>query len=369
MDTNFLEKIVNGVYYVDVWGFDHSDYALIVEYVQRKKIHKIVFLMPCEYNFNPFFADKQSFEIFVGFLKYYNVELKCIVGSNTSEEFGYRYELKDKEQLVPWETWFAHQVISHALTHNINPYGIGVTPHKHFTSLNGRAHKHRVMFLDYMYHMDLFKNGYVSYHNFENRIIDDYEFKWWTPVPMKFDKTYEARTDGLVDILTPPKQFKDSVFSVICESTTQVQFITEKTYVPIYHRRPFLIYGHPHANAYMKSLGFEIFDELIDYSFDSIEDDELRCQAFMIQVKKLTDIDRQELKNLLKYKIHHNWNHMLSIVENRKTKKRMIKHLQANTNHFHLENQLHFLNISDTDEYRLKMNFLKENYENIINRI
>lgn len=369
MAHNDYERIVNGVYYVDVWGFDHQDYTNIVEYVKKRKIYKIVFLMPCEYNFPPFFQDKQSFDIFLGFCSYYSVQITCLVGCNTSQEYGSRYHLNEfEDNLITWDTWFAHQVVQHSLNHNIDPYGIGINPQKHFVSMNGRAHPHRQMFLDYMFKEDLFEHGYVSFHNFEQVPFDSYQFKWWLPVPMKFDEEFENRSDGLKDLLRPPQQFKDSVFSVICESTNDIQFITEKTYVPIYHRRPFIIYGAPRANAYVKSLGFELFEEVIDYSFDSIEDDEIRCEVYMQQVKKIVSYDIQELKETFKNKIHHNWLNMLSIVENKKTIKRISKLLPKNTNHININNHLEFLNISSTEMYKHKINFLREHYENIINR-
>jgi hypothetical protein len=370
MEEYDLERrVIQGVYYVDVWGYDHRDFEDVVNLVKNKKIHKIVLLMPSEYYFQPYFACKQSFDILLGFCKFYNVKLECLIGNNTSTEFGYVHDLLDfQDNFVSWETWFAHQVISHAVNNNLNPYVVNANPKKHFVSMNGRAHRHRQMFLDYMCKEQLFDYGYVSFHNFENKPYDDYDFQWWSPEPLKFDAEHTVRPDGLIDIIRPPQQFKDSVFSVICESTTKVQFITEKTYVPIYHRRPFVIYGHPLANAYMKSLGFEIFDEIIDYSFDEIRDDELRCDMYMQQVKNLTTYDTKYLRDAVQDKVHHNWMHMLSIVENKKIKKRIKKLLPHKSNHFHIRNHLELLNISDNENYQRKFNFLKEHYENINDR-
>lgn len=362
-------RIIDGVYFCDVWGFDHRDYLILVDAVKNKKIYKIILLMPSEYNFQPWFQDQQSFDIFLGFCKYYNVELTCLVGNNISNEFGYRHDLNMfSENLVPWETWFAHQVICHALNHDLDPYGINANPTKYFVSLNGRAHPHRQMFLDYMYREQLFESGYVSFYNFENRPFDSYKFKWWSPESMKFDEEFTKPENGIADLLRPPQHFKNSVFSVICESATDVQFITEKTYVPIYHRRPFVIYGHPLANAYMKSLGFEIFDDIIDYSFDEIDDDEIRCDMFMQQIKKLTTYNIQYLRDAVQSKVHHNWLNMLSIVENKKTRKRINKLLPKNSNHFHIHNHLEYLNIASTEGYQNKFKFLREHYENINNR-
>jgi Txe/YoeB family toxin of Txe-Axe toxin-antitoxin module len=368
-DYSLERRIVQGVYYVDVWGYDHRDFVDVIHLIKHRKIYKLVLLMPSEYYFQPYFNNKQSFEIFLGFCNYHNVRVECLIGNNISTNFGYKHDLIEfTDNLTTWETWFAFQVVNHAIQHRLDPYEINPNPSKHFVSMNGRGHPHRLMFLDYMNKEKLFDYGYVSFHNFENKPYDSYTFKWWSPEILKFDEEHEPGPDGMIDILRPPQQFKDSVFSVICESTTEVQFITEKTYIPIYHRRPFVIYGHPLANAYMKSLGFEIFDDLIDYSFDEIDDDELRCDMFMQQIKKLTSYDTKYLRDAVQSKVHHNWLNMLSIVENKKTKKRVKRLLPSHSNHFHIINHLEHLNISYSDQYQHKINFLKEHYENTINR-
>jgi hypothetical protein len=75
---------------------------------------------------------------------------------------------------------------------------------------------------------------------------------------------------------SPPMM--DSECYVVFENT--YAFHTEKFMKPIYAQIPFIIYARPHqshktgepnllnANKRIKKLGYEIFDEVFDYSFE-----------------------------------------------------------------------------------------------------
>jgi hypothetical protein len=43
-------------------------------------------------------------------------------------------------------------------------------------------------------------------------------------------------------------------------------FISEKTWKPVIGMRPFMVYGQPHLRAYLKLQGFDIFEDIFDYS-------------------------------------------------------------------------------------------------------
>lgn len=369
MERTYLDRVHNKIYYLNIWAFCHEDYKFLVDAVERGDIHTVRLLGAEEYNFNPIYYDAETFRVFKGFCKAHNVNLEIISGPNLSDRFGYRYNLiSQRDNFVSWETFFAFQTVERSIAENNLPLGHNTVINKHFVSLNGRAHYHRCLFLDHMYKEDLFKHGYISFHNFENWDYH-YEFKHWTPELLKFDSRFESSPDGMVDHMRPPLEFKDALFSVICESTVDVQFITEKTYIPIWNRRPFIVFGHPRANAYLKTLGFELFDEYIDYSFDALEDDEERCIEFMKQVKKLCSYDINELRVKLMPKVHRNWLNLIRIVSDHKMRSRVGRYLPSGTNHDQVETYRRMLNIVTDANQTKVLKALKEQYENSTNRI
>lgn len=66
-------------------------------------------------------------------------------------------------------------------------------------------------------------------------------------------------------------------------------FITEKTYRPISHGRPFIIVGPFGTLEFLKSLGFMTFSSIIDESYDTLSDAEERFYRVCQSVKEFVD--------------------------------------------------------------------------------
>jgi hypothetical protein len=65
--------------------------------------------------------------------------------------------------------------------------------------------------------------------------------------------------------------YKDIVIEIVCETNTTADtfFITEKTFRPIAYGKLFLVIGSPEFEQNLKRMGFDIFDDIIDKSYDS----------------------------------------------------------------------------------------------------
>ena len=83
----------------------------------------------------------------------------------------------------------------------------------------------------------------------------------------------------------------------------------------IYHQRPFLTFATSGYYRFLQTFGIELYDEVFDYSFDSIQDREDRCIAVMEQMKKLKNKDLQRLYTILRPKVLRNYKRMLDIVK------------------------------------------------------
>lgn len=364
MERKYLDYCYNGIYYLNVCEFAHVDYKFLVDAVENGHVTTIRLLGAEEYHFTPFYFNSETYRVFRGFCRSHKVKLEIITGCNLSDQYGYRYNmLTHRDDFISWETFFAHQTVKVSLLHNILPLGHNPIINKHFTSLNNRAHNHRCLFLDHMFKENLFEHGYISFRNFDN-INYNYKFKYWTPQILKFDNLFEE--DINQEHLHPPLEFKDSLFSLVCESSVDVQFITEKTYMPIWHRRPFLVYGHPHANKYLTSIGFRLFDNVIDYSFDSIEDDRERCIEFMKQVRQLCNQNINNLKEKVNAVVHFNWLNLIDILGRKKTIKPLLKKLDPNTTHKQVNAYRSMLNITKDESYIALIDSLTEQYQNEI---
>lgn len=337
------------IFYHVVWSNQSSLEKIITAIENDDSYTNVVIFGPEEYE-PGIHLTATEFIMLKRFLEFHNVKLTVILGSPNEYTLNYKYSYRNFKELRSWHTYFANYIIAYGLNHNLLPYGHNKKISKHFISLNGRAHSWRCVFIDYMAKYNLIDKGYVSWHNSENWDYP-YTFRWWTPTKLNFDSYWINPSDGFFDIFRPPNEFKDSLFSVISESTTEAIFVTEKTYIPIYHKRPFLIYGAPYIHEYLKSLGFLMFDEIIDYSFDSVDDDEKRCEMVVKEVEKLCKHDISKLKQRTEQKVQHNFDNLLQISANKKLVPKEVKKLVTNNTHNPFPQYAEVLNISDRKEF------------------
>ena len=89
---------------------------------------------------------------------------------------------------------------------------------------------------------------------------------------------------------------------------------TEKTSKALLFCKPFLVIGCTGWYKIFEELGFKLYDELFDYSFDEIESFKDRHQAIMTQIKDILNMDRDMLnKKILDIqdKIYYNKRQLL----------------------------------------------------------
>ena len=96
--------------------------------------------------------------------------------------------------------------------------------------------------------------------------------------------------------------YSDISIEIVCETNTTADtfFITEKTFRPIAYGRLFLIIGSPEFEQNLKRLGFDIFDDIIDKSYDS-EGSYIRVDAVFKSLGELlrNPVDMQSLLSRL----------------------------------------------------------------------
>ena len=344
-----MDNIVDGIYYDFVW--DNGQAIDLLEAIKNKNVdfHTVCIIGPEEHQPTEYYINKYEFDFFVGYCKQHKKKLKIILGANSN---GYKEDVT-----IPWDTYVLNMTINRHVEKNVAPKTIEEFV-KPFVSMNGRGHIHRMMFLDHMAKYNLFDKGFVSFHNFENVKWPNYRFKWWRPRRLAFDKDWFNPVDGYRDFLIPPEQFKTSLWSIVSESAIGTSFITEKTWIPIFHKRPFLAYAAPGFHRTLKEkYDIKMFDEIIDYRFDRVPNNQVRCDLLMQQVEKICNMDLQEQYNILKPKIEHNFKRIMELIQDPNLVDPQIRFYINKTNS-RLEEYNRLLNIGSSKEFK---NFLIQN--------
>ena len=96
---------------------------------------------------------------------------------------------------------------------------------------------------------------------------------------------------------------------LVAESENEIFFLSEKTAVPLLCNKPFLVVSSKDYHKNLQELGFLLYDELFDYSFDSIEHNYQRTEQLILQVKKFESYTNEQLLDLtnqIEYKLKYN---------------------------------------------------------------
>jgi len=110
--------------------------------------------------------------------------------------------------------------------------------------------------------------------------------------------------------------YNNIAIEIVCETNTSpgTFFITEKTFRPLYYGRLFLVIGSPQFEQNLKDLGFDIFDDILDKSYDNLES-YMRVDAVFDSLQKY--IDNPVDYNILKQRLINNQKLLVKVAHER----------------------------------------------------
>lgn len=190
-----------------------------------------------------------------------------------------------------------------------------------FDALLGRKKPHRDLAYNYIQENGLLDRGITTYINdFKATLAPEDNEKWIWQADGIQDLGLQARNiDFTVDRLDyyghnmslsqiiPYDIYNQTAYSLVCETNfdNQFVFLTEKTVKPMIARRLFVTLGNQYHLAALRRLGFKTFDNIIDESYDTIEDHTRRHTAAMEQLKYLCEQDQAIVLERAREAIEH----------------------------------------------------------------
>jgi len=248
-----------------------------------------------EWEVHPYWQNYSYFETLDQYSQ--NNQLNMIFGCFDTDEHRKKIVKPTGSNLYYWEThWITHTYQSLLKVDYPQPNNITKT----FLSLNHQPHVHRCLLLDYISKNDLFDDGDISWH-FPNV---DYKWLYWKPKKLILDEQYSKQLNSYN---TLPEGFSTTFMSIVAESNIGVHFVTEKTWMNIFFKRPFLIFGPAGINNIITKLGFVLYDEIFDYAFDQVTDDQTRCDMMLENIHRIKNDNFENLRNKIKNKLEHNF--------------------------------------------------------------
>lgn len=91
-----------------------------------------------------------------------------------------------------------------------------------------------------------------------------------------------------------------SSFQIVVESYPDSPgFVTEKSIKPFRMLQPFVTYGSVGTVEYLKSLGYDVFEDIVDHSYDNIQDNHLRLKTLIKEIERLSNMSQEQWSTTL----------------------------------------------------------------------
>lgn len=240
------------------------------------------------------------------------IEVHFIYGSADMEFYNTRYHFPEHRIYTHlWPSYYLSFTLS-SMKHNkfVTSNSFVQEEIKYpFISMNNRPHSHRCIFMDYMAKHDLIDLGAVSWHNDST----PYVWKFWK-TPRRIYLTDDFVQKG--NSYSLPKEWSNSFMNVVSECTENRIYFSEKTWIPLMCHKPFLVQSSKHFYQRFQEMGFKIYDEIFDYSFDNEEDVEVRTDMIMQNVKNIVGKNYNDLYQSVLPKMKHNFDRAINIAVN-----------------------------------------------------
>ena len=285
--------------------------AKIVEFINNIKINsnisRIVILAQHEWEYTKFVSSKTAFEEIIDIKN--NLPIDIITGCHLSSPLSHNTNNPRYKNITLhyWPTFWMSCFSRYDKDRHIANGPID----KLFCLLNGNAHYHRCRTMDLLCRDNLLDKGYVSWYDFN--FPAGYTFKHWNPTKLTLDTFNNAS-----NLFTVPPEFGRAFVNLVSESNMTPYFLTEKTTKPLYYKKPFLVVSKEGFHTkFLTEFGFKLYDEIFDYSFDLIADQDERIEAVVQEIKRFenhSNSQLQELTTQIENKLEFNQKHLMSLM-------------------------------------------------------
>jgi hypothetical protein len=198
------------------------------------------------------------------------------------------------------------------------------SPSKHFICMNANPIPKRIDLVNYLHkekiinicHLSWLGVGYIDGANLKNVTDENAQFDYSKRIILDFEPE-ELRGDGKYETVPKFYYLTDSLIDIGIETHSEpindvIKFITEKTWKSYLFGKVGFQYNYPEYYSDLKTFGFELYDEIFDYSFDKIEDHGIRFKEYCKELKRISGISIKELTEkiiTIEGKILNNRNH------------------------------------------------------------
>jgi hypothetical protein len=106
--------------------------------------------------------------------------------------------------------------------------------------------------------------------------------------------------------------YTKSLFHIIAETRIEEHLLSEKTFKAFHARQILIMCGPQYAIQHLRTLGFDMFDDIIDHSYDNIANWQERIDAMHLELDRVVTLDHAVLLDNTIIRRTQNYNHLHS---------------------------------------------------------
>ena len=120
-------------------------------------------------------------------------------------------------------------------------------------------------------------------------------------------------TDG-IDLTIDHAAYRETYINLVTETTISslTPMLSEKTFKPIVAGQLFVLIAGPGAVQFLRDIGIDTFDDIIDHSYDTETDDRTRIYSAIQQIDRLISMDLADIYNQIKPRLLRNSEYLKS---------------------------------------------------------
>jgi hypothetical protein len=122
---------------------------------------------------------------------------------------------------------------------------------------------------------------------------------------------------------------RDSYINLVSESVSESYngafFITEKSIRPFVLQQIPIFLGPPKIAKHFKKYGFDLFEDIIDHSYDEIDDLDLRIDLIYQELTKIQNLNFTKIFKQIKDRLHANYMVYSTMINNINTIEHKLK--------------------------------------------
>jgi hypothetical protein len=264
-----------------------NDYKWEKEIAEIKQINPDIILCLCMEEFDYIYIFNHFYEGIKDWVLETNTPVKVLVPNPNNHQL---YHNIVTESTCGYYAWAENILLENTFDQDIN----NVT--KVFTCYNNNPKFERALLVDELVKRFLLQHGVVTF-KYPDQVMHEFggprEFGGWkyhdgTRLSDEEDFVLNASLEFMPTAY--PKSYASGFVDLVTESSCLPNnfFCTEKTVKSVNALRPFICLANPHYHRFLsEEYGLELYDELFDYSFDSVVDLDERILLIVDNIEQL----------------------------------------------------------------------------------